>query len=59
MTKRDIVQQEAVAQWKKSGKGTIILPTGYGKTRCGAIAREVLGKPRTLVITSRVPLIPQ
>ena len=40
-------------------RGTVILPTGFGKTRVGVMARERLGNPRTLVVTSRVPLIKQ
>lgn len=33
--------------------------TGGGKTRCGSMAYEALNKPRTLVVTSRVPILDQ
>lgn len=36
---KEQVQQEALAAWKKRGrKGTLILPTGSGKTRVGVLA---------------------
>lgn len=33
--------------------------TGAGKTRCGVMAYEKLGRPSTLVVTSRVPILDQ
>lgn len=39
--------------------GTIIMPTGAGKTRVGVMAHAIASSENTLVITSRIPLIKQ
>jgi len=51
MTK-DSIQQNAIEHWIAAGKiGTIILPTGVGKTRIGIMAHDQVGG-KTLIVTS-------
>ena len=50
-------QQEAIKKWiKAKGKGTIVMPTGTGKTRCSIMAiQKVLTKYPSLRILVVVP----
>lgn len=57
---RDQIQAEAYKAWLDGGMiGTIVLGTGLGKTRLGAMAVKNLHPSSTLVVTSRVNLIEQ
>lgn len=56
---RSVSQQEAVDAVIKARRGTIILPTGWGKTRVGVMLYNQLNKPKTLVVTSRQVLVAQ
>ncbi|RTL05060.1 hypothetical protein EKK58_08920 [Candidatus Dependentiae bacterium] len=59
MTKTEI-QEKALRAWEDAGRvGGVFLPPGTGKTRLGVMAYESCGKPTTLVVTSRVPLVEQ
>lgn len=54
------LQKEALQAWEDAGRqGGVFLPPGSGKTRLGKMAYESLGKPSTLIVTSRVPLVDQ
>lgn len=55
---KDEVQREALEIFTKNPVGTIILPTGMGKTRLGVMAHKSLGG-KCVVVTSRIPLIEQ
>lgn len=60
MLNRDKIQREALDAWQGAGMiGTVILGTGLGKTRLGAMAIKELHPTSTLVVTSRVPLLKQ
>lgn len=57
---KDLIQREAILAWINNNRvGSIILPTGTGKTRVGVMAHVECGSTKTLVVTSRVPLINQ
>jgi superfamily II DNA or RNA helicase len=52
---REKIQQEAMATWVSSGRrGTLCLPTGLGKTKCGVDLADsyIKDKKRVLVIVS-------
>lgn len=52
-------QQEAIAAWKNAGRrGTVILPTGAGKTFVAQMAIEMVGRS-TLVIVPTIDLMNQ
>lgn len=46
------VQEEAFTAWNKNGFGTIVLPTGSGKTMEGLKAITTLKKPTLIVVPS-------
>ncbi len=57
---KDLIQKEALLSWIQNDRlGTVILPTGTGKTRLGVMAHVECDSTKTLVVTSRVPLIAQ
>ncbi|MHA2496654.1 MAG: DEAD/DEAH box helicase [Candidatus Hodarchaeales archaeon] len=51
-------QQEAFDEWKKKGRGTLILPTGSGKTFLGLAAIHYLSQA-TLVLAPTIDLVEQ
>lgn len=52
-------QEEAIAAWKKAGRrGTVILPTGAGKTFVAQMAIELVGRS-TLVVVPTIDLMNQ
>ena len=52
-------QEEAIAAWKKAGRrGTVILPTGAGKTFVAQMAIEMVGRS-TLVVVPTIDLMNQ
>ena len=53
---RDEEQRKSVEILLKNKSTTILLPTGYGKTRVGTLAAEAIGGS-ILVVTSRVNLV--
>lgn len=59
MDARTKAQHEATQAALKNKRGTVILPTGWGKTRVGINLYNELGKPKTLVVTSRQVLVKQ
>lgn len=59
MMMRDEIQREAVQTWLPSKKGTVVLPTGFGKSRVGEMAFAEV-KPKTcLIVTSRAKICDQ
>lgn len=57
---RDSTQENAVDLLMTHKKGTIILPTGYGKTKVGHMLWEKLDCPEdVLVISSKLPILEQ
>jgi superfamily II DNA or RNA helicase len=59
---KDVIQKEALLAWLANGSvGSVILPTGTGKTKLGALAAlaKIDEVKSILVVTSRVPLIQQ
>jgi superfamily II DNA or RNA helicase len=56
---RDEIQKEAVESWLPHKSGTILLPTGFGKTRVGVLAKRAVNPEKTLIVTSRIPLVKQ
>lgn len=62
LSTKTLVQKEALLAWTKAGcVGSVILPTGTGKTRLGAMAALLKSDDavKILVITSRIPLLKQ
>lgn len=56
--RRDDEQADAVSRLLEHKRGTVLFPTGYGKTRTARLAYEAIGGS-TLVVTSRTNLLPQ
>jgi len=46
----------ALDKWMGERRGTIVLSTGYGKTRLGVFAHNSVASESTLVVTSKIPL---
>ena len=60
MNEKSVMQNEALRAWEDAGReGGVFLPPGSGKTRLGKMAYEACGKPTTLIVTSRIPLVDQ
>lgn len=54
------LQNEALQAWRDNQSiGSVFLPPGSGKTRLGKMAYESMGRPNTLIVTSRKPLVDQ
>ena len=56
--RRDDEQADAVSRLLEHKSGTVLFPTGYGKTRTARLAYQAIGGS-TLVVTSRTNLLPQ
>lgn len=58
---RDELQQLATSLWLKEPRGTIVLPTGTGKTKVGVMVMSAMDPAITsiLIVVPRIPLISQ
>lgn len=54
---KDIIQAEALSAWMRTKIGTVLLPTGTGKTRVGRLAYDALNSPNTIVVSSLLPIL--
>lgn len=60
MNIKDRIQAEALEAWLVTKRGTVVLPTGVGKTRLGRLAADALmeeGLSKIAVVTSKLAIL--